>query len=82
MIILGLLRHRRTFFSSPGVKNADENELKDIASPPVDTHVYNVPDFNLMNDIVDGLTKVICDRVEQLDKQLRGENISYCFLMQ
>lgn len=61
-------------FSSPGVKNADENELKDIASPPVDTHVYNVADFNVMNDIVDGLTKVVCERVEQLDRQLRGPN--------
>lgn len=55
-----------------GVKNADENELKAIASPPEDTHVYNVADFSVMSDIVEGLTKTICERVEQLDKQIRG----------
>ncbi|XP_037650084.1 collagen alpha-1(XIV) chain-like isoform X3 [Sebastes umbrosus] len=55
-----------------GVKNADENELKAIASPPEETHVYNVADFSVMSDIVDGLTKTVCERVEQLDKQLRG----------
>uniref|UniRef100_A0A8C2X4P3 Collagen, type XIV, alpha 1b n=1 Tax=Cyclopterus lumpus TaxID=8103 RepID=A0A8C2X4P3_CYCLU len=40
-----------------GVKNADENELKAIASPPEETHVYNVADFSVMSDIVEGLTK-------------------------
>uniref|UniRef100_A0A8D3D0X4 Collagen alpha-1(XIV) chain-like n=1 Tax=Scophthalmus maximus TaxID=52904 RepID=A0A8D3D0X4_SCOMX len=55
-----------------GVKDADENELKAIASGPEETHVYNVADFSVMSDIVDGLTKTVCDRVEQLDKQLRG----------
>ncbi|KAA8578908.1 hypothetical protein FQN60_007919, partial [Etheostoma spectabile] len=43
-----------------GVKNADENELKAIASPPQETHVYNVADFSVMSDIVDGLTKTVC----------------------
>ncbi|XP_060948245.1 LOW QUALITY PROTEIN: collagen alpha-1(XIV) chain-like [Limanda limanda] len=55
-----------------GVKNADENELKGIASPPEDTHVYVVADFAVMSDIVEGLTKTVCERMEQLDKQLRG----------
>ncbi|KAM6974892.1 LOW QUALITY PROTEIN: collagen alpha-1(XIV) chain [Tautogolabrus adspersus] len=55
-----------------GVKNADENELKAIASPPEETHVYNVADFSVMSNIVEGLTKTVCDRVDQLDKQIRG----------
>uniref|UniRef100_A0A3Q3WT58 Uncharacterized protein n=1 Tax=Mola mola TaxID=94237 RepID=A0A3Q3WT58_MOLML len=55
-----------------GVKNADESELKAIASPPEDTHVYNVEDFDVMNSIVNGLTKTICERVETLHKQLRA----------
>lgn len=59
---------------SPGVKNADENELKAIASPPQESHVYNVADFSVMSDIVEGLTKTVCDRVEQLDKQIKGLN--------
>lgn len=57
---------------SAGVKNADENELKAIASPPAETHVYNVADFSVMSEIVEGLTKTVCDRVEQLDKQIKG----------
>ncbi|TNN34855.1 Collagen alpha-1(XIV) chain [Liparis tanakae] len=56
-----------------GVKNADESELKAIASPPEETHVYNVADFSVMSDIVDGLTQSVCERVEQLDKQLQGQ---------
>ncbi|XP_055081432.1 collagen alpha-1(XIV) chain-like isoform X2 [Periophthalmus magnuspinnatus] len=55
-----------------GVKNADEAELKGIASPPLDTHVYNVADFSVMSDIVEGLTRTLCERVEHLDKQLKG----------
>ena len=58
---------------SPGVKNADESELRAIASPPEDEHMYNVADFNVMADIVDGLTRNICDRVEALDRALKGE---------
>uniref|UniRef100_A0AAX7SN67 Collagen, type XIV, alpha 1b n=1 Tax=Astatotilapia calliptera TaxID=8154 RepID=A0AAX7SN67_ASTCA len=58
-----------------GVKNADENELKAIASPPEETHVYNVADFSVMSDIVEGLTKTVCDRVEQLDKKIKGLKI-------
>ncbi|KAK7939882.1 hypothetical protein WMY93_003208 [Mugilogobius chulae] len=55
-----------------GVKNADEAELKGIASPPLDTHVYNVADFSVMSDIVEGLTRTVCERVELLDKQIKG----------
>ncbi|XP_061752464.1 collagen alpha-1(XII) chain-like [Nerophis ophidion] len=39
-----------------GVKNADENELRSIASDPLETHMYNVDDFQLLLDIVDDLT--------------------------
>uniref|UniRef100_A0A3Q2NTM2 Collagen type XIV alpha 1 chain n=1 Tax=Fundulus heteroclitus TaxID=8078 RepID=A0A3Q2NTM2_FUNHE len=58
-----------------GVKNADENELKAIASPPEETHVYNVADFSVMSDIVEGLTKTVCDRVDQLDKEIKGSPV-------
>uniref|UniRef100_A0AAR2IQJ1 Collagen, type XIV, alpha 1b n=1 Tax=Pygocentrus nattereri TaxID=42514 RepID=A0AAR2IQJ1_PYGNA len=55
-----------------GVKNADENELKAIASPPSETHVYNVADFSVMSSIVEGLTRTVCGRVEQLNKEIHG----------
>ncbi|XP_045078029.1 collagen alpha-1(XIV) chain-like [Coregonus clupeaformis] len=56
-----------------GVKNADEKELKAIGSPPEETHVYNVADFSAMSSIVEGLSRTICDRVEQLDKAIKGD---------
>uniref|UniRef100_A0A665V978 Collagen, type XIV, alpha 1b n=1 Tax=Echeneis naucrates TaxID=173247 RepID=A0A665V978_ECHNA len=54
-----------------GVKNADENELRSIASEPESSHVYNVADFNIMSSIVEGLTRTVCEQVEQQDKDIR-----------
>ncbi|KAK6290982.1 hypothetical protein J4Q44_G00386190 [Coregonus suidteri] len=57
-----------------GVKNADENELRAIASEPDNTHVYNVADFSIMSSIIEGLTKIVCERVEEQDKEIKGES--------
>ncbi|XP_077382117.1 collagen alpha-1(XIV) chain isoform X2 [Festucalex cinctus] len=56
-----------------GVKNADENELRSIASEPDDSHVYNVADFNVMSSIVEGLTRTVCEQVEQQDKDIKEQ---------
>lgn len=56
-----------------GVKNADENELKIIASDPQDTHTYNVADFSIMNTIVESLTRTVCEGVEQQDKEIKSK---------
>uniref|UniRef100_A0A803U1M9 Collagen type XIV alpha 1 chain n=1 Tax=Anolis carolinensis TaxID=28377 RepID=A0A803U1M9_ANOCA len=58
-----------------GVKNADETELKEIASEPDNTHVYNVADFSFMNSIVEGLTKTVCSRVEEQEKEIKGRTL-------
>lgn len=47
-----------------GVKNADENELRSIASDPDDIHMYNVNDFSFLLDIVDDLTVNLCNSVK------------------
>uniref|UniRef100_A0A672LA79 Collagen type XII alpha 1 chain n=1 Tax=Sinocyclocheilus grahami TaxID=75366 RepID=A0A672LA79_SINGR len=47
-----------------GVKNADENELRSIASDPDDIHMYNVADFSFLLDIVDDLTNNLCNSVK------------------
>ncbi|XP_060735731.1 collagen alpha-1(XII) chain isoform X2 [Tachysurus vachellii] len=47
-----------------GVKNADENELRSIASDPDEIHMYNVLDFSFLLDIVDDLTKNLCSSVK------------------
>uniref|UniRef100_A0A8C5A5D2 Collagen type XII alpha 1 chain n=1 Tax=Gadus morhua TaxID=8049 RepID=A0A8C5A5D2_GADMO len=47
-----------------GVKNADENELRSIASDPDDIHMYNVKDFSFLLDIVDRVTDNLCNSVK------------------
>lgn len=59
--------------SLPGVKNADENELQEIASEPDTTHVYNVAEFELMHTVVESLTRTVCSRVEEQDREIKGK---------
>ncbi|KAM6912519.1 collagen alpha-1(XII) chain-like isoform 2-T2 [Xenentodon cancila] len=47
-----------------GVKNADENELRSIATDPDEIHMYNVADFSFLLDIVDSLTDNLCNSVK------------------
>ncbi|XP_029281105.1 LOW QUALITY PROTEIN: collagen alpha-1(XII) chain [Cottoperca gobio] len=47
-----------------GVKNADEGELRTIASDPDDIHMYNVNDFKFLVDIVDDLTINLCNSIK------------------
>ncbi|XP_074540734.1 collagen alpha-1(XII) chain isoform X2 [Halichoeres trimaculatus] len=47
-----------------GVKNADENELRAIATDPDEIHMYNVNDFQFLLDIVDDLTVNLCNSVK------------------
>ncbi|KAJ8270951.1 hypothetical protein GJAV_G00121090 [Gymnothorax javanicus] len=47
-----------------GVKNADEYELRFIASDPDEIHMYNVKDFSFLLGIVDSLTKNLCNSVK------------------
>ncbi|XP_061897868.1 collagen alpha-1(XII) chain-like isoform X2 [Entelurus aequoreus] len=47
-----------------GVKNADENELRSIATDPDDIHMYNVADFSFLLDVVDSISDNICNSVK------------------
>nr|XP_029137515.1 collagen alpha-1(XII) chain-like [Labrus bergylta] len=47
-----------------GVKNADENELRSIATDPDEIHMYNVNDFQFLLTIVDDLTNNLCNSVK------------------
>ncbi|XP_062911509.1 collagen alpha-1(XII) chain isoform X1 [Mobula hypostoma] len=47
-----------------GIKNADEAELKQIASDPDNIHMYNVADFSLLSEIVDDLSINLCNSVK------------------
>ncbi|XP_069033568.1 collagen alpha-1(XII) chain isoform X2 [Embiotoca jacksoni] len=53
-----------------GVKNADENELRSIASDPDEIHMYNVNDFQFLVDIVDDVSINLCNSVKGSDAEL------------
>ncbi|XP_037659156.1 collagen alpha-1(XIV) chain isoform X1 [Choloepus didactylus] len=59
-----------------GVKNADVNELQEIASEPDSTHVYNVAEFDLMHTVVESLTRTVCSRVEEQDKEIKASALA------
>ncbi|CAG09870.1 unnamed protein product [Tetraodon nigroviridis] len=58
------LRNENIELYAVGVKNAEENELRSIASDPDDIHMYNVADFSFLLDIVDNLTNNLCNSVK------------------
>uniref|UniRef100_A0A4W3HLK4 Collagen alpha-1(XII) chain n=1 Tax=Callorhinchus milii TaxID=7868 RepID=A0A4W3HLK4_CALMI len=47
-----------------GIKNADVIELRQIATDPDSIHMYNVADFALLTEIVDDLSRNLCDSVK------------------
>ncbi|MGH0153454.1 UNVERIFIED_CONTAM: hypothetical protein FKN15_024749 [Acipenser sinensis] len=51
-----------------GVKNADEAELRQIASEPIEVNVHNVNDFPLLSLLVDRLARILCGRIEERSK--------------
>lgn len=52
-------------FMSLGIKGADEDELKEMASTPHSKHVYNVPNFDMINQVQKELITEVCSGVEE-----------------
>lgn len=52
-------------FCLSGVKNADESELRQVASEPLEINVYNVNDFPLLSKLVDRLVHILCGKIEE-----------------
>ncbi|XP_055079090.1 collagen alpha-1(XIV) chain [Periophthalmus magnuspinnatus] len=48
-----------------GVKNADEAELRQVASGPEELNVYNVNDFPLLSKLVSRLVHILCGRIHE-----------------
>lgn len=47
-----------------GVKNADEAELRLLASKPLDVTVHDVPDFPQLGTLASLLSRLICQKVQ------------------
>ncbi|XP_034001045.1 collagen alpha-1(XX) chain [Trematomus bernacchii] len=60
----GRLKNAGVEIIAVGVKNADEAELRQVASEPVDLNVYNVNDFPLLSKLVSRLVHILCGRIE------------------
>ncbi|KAM8945754.1 collagen alpha-1(XX) chain [Pelodytes ibericus] len=60
-----------------GVKNADESELREMASQPTDLTVHIVPDFPLLNSLVGDVSRALCMRLKEKrrDADLGSQNV-------
>ncbi|XP_056277924.1 collagen alpha-1(XX) chain isoform X2 [Pseudoliparis swirei] len=58
-----------------GVKNADEAELRQVASEPLDLNVYNVNDFPLLSRLLARLVHVLCGKIKErgISKRMEPE---------
>lgn len=57
-----------------GIKEADEEELKQMSSTPHVTHVYTVPNFDMIKAVEKSLITHVCSSVEdQLNSLISGE---------
>lgn len=69
-----LLTNDGPWLSNTGIKGADEDELKEIASTPYKNHVFNVPNFDLIKEVQRQLINEVCAGVEdQLAFIVSGE---------
>lgn len=59
----------------PGVKNADEAELRQVASEPLELNVYNVNDFPLLSKLVGRLARILCGKIED---RIKAKSRSIC----
>ena len=53
-----------TCFPKAGVKNADEAELKILASQPLDITVHNVLDFPQLATLAALLSRLVCQKIQ------------------
>lgn len=61
-------------FSTSGIKGADEDELREMASTPHSKHVYNVPNFDMVQEVEKKIITEVCSGVdEQLGSLVSGE---------
>lgn len=53
-----------------GIKDADEEQLKEIANEPHSQYVYSVSDFSALQGISQNIVQTLCTTVEEAKRQL------------
>lgn len=70
------LRNANVEIFAVGVKDAVRSELEAIATPPADTHVYTVEDFDAFQRISFELTQSLCLQIEQELEEIKKKGRS------
>lgn len=64
------LKRKGTVLYAIGIKDADEDQLKEIANEPYNQHVYSVSDFTALQGISQNIVQTLCTTVEEAKRQL------------
>ncbi|KAI3361009.1 hypothetical protein L3Q82_012904, partial [Scortum barcoo] len=64
------LKKRGIVLYAIGIKDADENQLKEIANEPHSQHVYSVSNFAALQGISQSIVQTLCTTVEEVKRQL------------
>ena len=64
------LRKKGIVLYAIGIKDADEEQLREIANQPYDQHVYSVSDFSALQGISQSIVQTLCTTVEEVKRQL------------
>ncbi|XP_063315633.1 collagen alpha-1(XX) chain [Pelobates fuscus] len=69
------LKDAGIFIFTIGVKNADESELREVASEPTDLTVHMVADFPLLFSLVGDVSRALCMRLKERRRELGSQNV-------
>ncbi|XP_034029371.1 collagen alpha-6(VI) chain [Thalassophryne amazonica] len=64
------LRKKGIVLYAIGIKDADEEQLREIANEPHSQHVYSVSDFSALQGISLNILQMLCTTVEEAKRQL------------
>ncbi|KAM4692007.1 collagen alpha-1(XX) chain [Rhinophrynus dorsalis] len=64
------LKEAGIYIFTIGVKNADESELAEMASEPLDLTVHMVADFPLLSALVGSVSRALCVRLKEKRKDI------------
>ncbi|XP_040293787.1 collagen alpha-1(XX) chain isoform X1 [Bufo bufo] len=59
------LKQSGIYIFAIGVKNADESELRQIASEPTELTLHMVPDFPMLSSLVGDVSRALCMRLKE-----------------
>ncbi|KAK2909653.1 collagen alpha-6(VI) chain-like isoform X2 [Channa argus] len=64
------LKRRGIILYAVGIKDADEEQLRDIANEPHSQHVYSVSDFAALQGISQSIIQTLCTTVEEAKRNI------------